>query len=244
VADAAAFNAAHSQLSDAIRAHLTRAQDRREALTRMREDAAEARAAVTGLLAEARSAGASLEGAAEAERLLAALADAVNAADVPRALSAAAQAKDAARGLESEFDGWLDQLDRTQLIFEAVTRALPRAGFQILADTYAVRGSDVTIKAARSDGSVVQLAVVPDDANGAEIIYHADGTDFVVEQTVDGEVARCDLTEEILERFHTELEADDVLTGELRWADKPVTRPDARKAETYWKPASQSQEKR
>jgi hypothetical protein len=242
VADSDAFDAAHAELSSAVRTHLSQAQQRREALARMRAEAGQAQSALRELVDEARSADASLAGDAGAEEILAALAAAVDDEDVPRALSLAAQARQAAIRLEREFDGWLDQLDRAQLVFEAVTRALPRAGFTILADSYAVSGVNVTVRAERSDGSVVQLAVVPDEANGVEIAYHADGTDFVVEQTAHGEVARCDLTEEILERFHVELAAEDVVTGELRWEGKPATRPDAREAKKYWKPTSQSRQ--
>jgi hypothetical protein len=227
---------------EADRAALLR--DAEEALARMRAEASQAQSALRELVDEARSAGASLTGDAAAEEVLAALAAAVDDEDVPRALSLAAQARQAVIRLEREFDGWLDQLDRVQLVFEAVARALPRAGFTILADSYAVSGASVTVTAERSDGSVVQLAVVPDEANGVEIAYHADGTDFVVEQTAHGEVARCDLTEEILERFHVELAAEDVVTGELRWEGKPATRPDAREAKKYWKPASQSRQTR
>ena len=238
VSDSAVFAAAHAALASAVRTHLSQAQARREALARMRAEAAPACSDLRELVAEARSAGASLASVTGAEEILTALASAVEAEEVPRALSLAAQARQAATGLEREFDGWLDQLDRARLVFEAVTRALPRAGFTIQADSYAVVGTSVTIKAERSDGSVVELAVVPGEANGAEIVYHADATDFVVEQTADGEVARCDLTQEILERFHTELATEDVVTGELHWEGKPTTRPDEEKAQRYWQSGS------
>lgn len=242
VGDASRFDAACAELGDAMRSHLARAQGRREALAQMRRECAAARAVLSQVLDEARAADAELPAAAGAERLMADLAATAAAEDVPGALSLAARARDMASALEGDFDRWLDQLDRAQLVFEAVTRALPRAGFTVLADSYAVQGASVSISAERSDGSVVQMAFVPDESDRVDIVYHADATDFVIEQTVDGEVARCELTEEILERFHAELEAEDVVTGELRWTGKPATRPDAREARTHWKPTSQSRQ--
>jgi hypothetical protein len=161
---------------------------------------------------------------------------------VPRAMALAADASRAAATLESAFDCWLDQLDRAQLVSEAVARALPRAGFTIVPGSYQAQNTSVTIQARRADGSVVQMAFVPDEGSNVEIVYHADGTDFVLEQTVDGEVARCDLTEEILEAFHDELAKEDVVAGELQWEGKPTTRPDAREARRHWKPATQSKQ--
>jgi hypothetical protein len=242
LSSAEGFPAAQAALAAAIGDHLSRVQARRAALAQMREEAGIARSAVTAVLSEARSADVELDGAADAERLLTRLAAAVDAQDVPLASSLSAELRRAGQDLERSFDSWLDQLDRAQLVFDAVTRALPRAGFTIMADTYAAEGTGARVRAQRSDGSSVLLSVVPREGDRVEIVYHADGTDFVVEQTADGEIARCDLTEEILERFHTELAAEDVEAGELRWQDKPATRPDAKEARVYWQQSSQARE--
>jgi hypothetical protein len=242
VSSAEGFPAAQAALAAAIGDHLSRVQARRAALAQMREEAGIARSAVTAVLSEARSADVELDGTADAERLLTRLAAAVDAQDVALASSLAAELRRAGQDLERSFDGWLDQLDRAQLVFDAVTRALPRAGFTIMADTYAAEGTGARVRAKRSDGSSVLLSVVPGPGDRVEIVYHADGTDFVLEQTADGEIARCDLTEEILERFHTELAAEDVEAGELRWQDKPTTRPPAKEAKAYWQQTSQARE--
>lgn len=233
LADANGFANVQAQLTAAIREHLGRVQARRAALARMHEEADAARSAVAELLAEAAAAQVDLASAAAAEQLLAALASAVAASDVAGAGAHSARLRQAGQELESEFDRALDQLDRAQLVFDAVARALPRAGFTVLADSYAAQGANVSIRAERADGSAVQLAVVPGQGNDVEIVYHADGTDFTVQQTADGEIARCDLTQEILERFHAELAAEDVAAGELRWSGKPTTRPDAREARSF-----------
>jgi len=240
VGDAGAFDSAYAELAGAARAHLAQAQARREDLARMQAEGDAARAAVREVLGEAAASGAGLDGAANAERILADLEAAVAAQDVPRALALAADARRAAASLESAFDLWLDQLDRAQLVSEAVAKALPRAGFTLVPRSYQAQETTVTIQAQRADGSVVQMAFVPDEGRNVEIVYHADGSDFVLEQTVDGQVARCDLTEEIIERFHAELAKENVVAGELHWEGKPVTRPDANEARQHWKPATQS----
>jgi hypothetical protein len=240
VGDASAFASAYASLTGTVRAHLAQAQARREALARMKSASDAARATLREVLDEATASGAGLNGVADAERHLADLAAAVAAQDVPLALVLAGDATRAGADLERAFDLWLDQLDRAQLVSEAVARALPRAGFTIVPDSYQSQETSVTIQAKRADGSVVQMAFVPDEGRNVEIIYHADGNDFVLDQTVDGEVARCDLTEEILERFHYELAKEDVVTGELHWEGKPATRPDARTARQRPKPAAQS----
>ena len=66
--------------------------------------------------------------------------------------------------LERDFDGWLDQLDRAQLVFDAVAKALPKAGLQILPATYRAQGTGASVQAERADGSSIQLTVIPDTA--------------------------------------------------------------------------------
>jgi hypothetical protein len=208
----------------------------------MRQDVDTHRSSLMAVLDEARAAGASLNGAAQAEQLLARLASAAAAGEVAQALDLCAKVQQASRHLERDFDRWLDQLDRAQLVFDAVAKALPKAGLQILPGTYLAQGTGASIRAKRADGSSVHLTVVPDTADGVQIVYHADGADFVVEQAADGEVATCDRTEQMLERFHAALAAENVKTGELHWRGKPTTRPDAVQARKFRKRAARTRE--
>jgi hypothetical protein len=227
------FAKTYDQLSAAARNHLARVQSRREEVVRMRQDADAYRSALVTVLKEAQAAGASLDGATEAEQLLARLAAVASAGDVAQARDLCAKAQQATRELERNFDRWLDELDRAQLVFDAVARALPKAGLHILADSYRTQGTAVSVRTERADGSSVQLTVLPDTTDGVQIVYRADGTDFVVQQAADGELATCDLTEEMLERFHAALAAENVKTGELHWRGKPTTRPDAAQARRF-----------
>lgn len=233
LADGQGFAETYDQLSAAVRDHLARVQARRAELARMRQDADAARSAVRAILDDARAAAASLNGAADAEQLLARLDAAVAADDVRRARDLCAKAQQARSELEHDFDRWLDQLDRAQLVFDAVAKALPKVGLQILPATYQAKGTGASVQAERADGSSIQLTVIPDTSNGVQIVYHGDGADFVVDQTADGEVATCDRTEQLLERFHAALAAENVKTGELHWRGKPATRPDAVQARKF-----------
>ena len=162
LADGLGFAETYDQLSVAARGHLARVQERRAELARMRQDADADRSAVRAILDEARAVGASLNGAADAEQLLASLAAAAAAGDVRQARDLCAKAQQARGELERDFDRWLDQLDRAQLVFDAVAKALPKAGLQILPATYRAQGTGASVQAERADGSSIQLTVIPD----------------------------------------------------------------------------------
>src|SRR5262249_55092996 len=228
------FTEVQARLAAAIRDHLARAHARRAELAQLREEAAAAKAAVTAVLDEARASEVALDGAAEAADLIARLGAAADVGDLAQARSLCEQAWQAGDDLERDFDRWLDQLDRTRLVFDAVTRALPKTGLRLLADTFSEHGTGVSIRAERADGSTIDLAILPADADGVQIEYHADGADFIVAETDEGATAQCPDTEQMLERFHAELAALNVATGELRWEGKPVTRPDH--VEAKWLP--------
>lgn len=242
LANGLGFAETYDQLSAAARDHLARVQARRAELARMRQDADADRSAVRAILDEARAAGASLNGAADAEQLTMCLAAAVAAGEVRQARDLCAKAQQMRGELERDFDRWLDQLDRAQLVFDAVAKALPKVGLQILPATYRPEGTSASVQAERADGSSIQLTVIPDTADGVQIVYHGDGADFVVEQTADGEVATCDRTEQLLERFHAALAAENVKTGELQWRGKPTTRPDQVQARKFRERAVRTRE--
>jgi len=128
--------------------------------------------------------------------------------------------------LETSLEEWLDRVYRTRLIVEAAAIALPRAGFQVLPETFTSAGSDVSLQVTRADGSVMGVSVESIE-DGVRLVYDGRAADFTVEQTADGAAAVCDRTEELLERFHSELGVQDIETGQLWWKGKPE-RPDHR----------------
>ncbi len=228
VGDVTAFQAVHRELTAAIAAHLDRARARRLELAAMRRESQELTTVLGGLIAEADEVGAELVGLADCRALLSALAAEVAAEDTTAARRSAERGRALHQALVAAFDTWQDESDRTELIMDALANALPKVGLSIVPGSYRQLGSGSTLVAQQSDGSTVQIAVVPDEDGQSQIVYHASGRDFVLEQTADGEVARCDLTAEILEKLHDRLREDDVETGDLFWEGKP--RPDQFKA--------------
>lgn len=216
---------------------------RARALAQMREQAEAVRAAVTEVLVEAREGDIALAGAAAAQDLLGHLAAATAAGDVQRARSLCAQAEQAREAMEGDFDRQLDQLDRVRLVYQAVTQALGGAGLRLLPQTYQAAGTGVSVQAERGDGGLIEIAVVPDGTDDVQLEYHADGADFVLGQTADGQAAECPDTEELIERFHGELQALDVATGELRWDGKPGTRPMRMEAKSLPQPGARYRER-
>jgi hypothetical protein len=115
------------------------------------------------------------------------------------------------------------------IVVEAASAALPAAGLQVV-DGSLVEGDDrVSFLARRSDGSPVELTVHAGDGRGSRLEYRVEGADTVVEHTDEGTVSHCDLTEDLLERFHVELGVQGVETDGLHWAGQPLDpRPPAR----------------
>ncbi|NJP43280.1 hypothetical protein [Actinacidiphila epipremni] len=223
------FPAAHRRLAAAVESHLARARERREELARARRAAAQAEQALTALLTEAEESAAELAGRAAAAELLRDLAAASRAADVPAMDRLTALAASTTAALATAFDGWLDELACTGIILDAISRALPQAGLRLEAGSVQQVGTGSMLTAVRAGGERVVLAVVPDGAGGAQLVYEAEGNDFTTRVTADGTVAACDLTAEVLEQFQQALEPEGVAAGELDWKGKPE-RPPAREA--------------
>jgi len=215
---------------------------RAQALAQVRKQAEAVQAAVLEVLTEAQEGDITLSGAAAARDLLGRLASASAVGDLPQASALYAQAEQARTALEDDFDRQLDQLDRVRLVYQAVTRALGGAGLRLLPQTQQAAGISVSVQAERGDGGLIEIAVVPDGPDHVQLEYHADGTDFVVSQTADGRSAECPDTEELIERFHGELKALDVDTGELRWEGKPETRPVLKEAKLLPRSGARYQE--
>jgi hypothetical protein len=142
------------------------------------------------------------------------------------AASGAAALTRAVEKLETFLEEWLDKIYQTRLIVDAAARALPRAGFQILPETFSSAGSDASFQVARADGTVMGVSVECING-GVRLVYNGRAADFTVEHTADGPARVCDRTEELLERLHSELGVEDVEAGQLWWEGKPE-RPDHR----------------
>ena len=244
LADPAGFAAAHARLAAAVQAHLDRVRARRAELARMREEAAAAASELRAVLDEAADAELDLAGAGGASELLARLEAAAGAGDVPLARSLTGQARHAGEDLVADFDRKLDQLERARLVLEAVAKALPKAGLRLVGGSDRFDGTTTSFRVLRADGAPLDVAVVPDDADGVQIEYRADGADFVVTQTADGEAAECPSTEDLIGRFHDELTAWGVSAGELLWEGKPGYRPDRRQERAFYEQHVRSQEHR
>jgi hypothetical protein len=226
VHDARRFRSVHAGLTERARQHLENVATRRNALAAVGEQATKALEAFDAVLAEAAEIGIELPGQDRAEatkeRLLADLSAGLT---TPAAHGAAALTR-AVDELESSLEEWLDKIYRTRLIVEAAAIALPRAGFQVLPETFTSTGSDASFQVARADGSVMGVSVECIDG-GVRLVYDGRAADFAVEQTAEGPAAVCDRTEELLERFHSELGVQDIEAGQLWWEGKPE-RPDRR----------------
>jgi len=226
VHDARRFRSVHAELTEQARQHLENVETRRSTLTAVEEQAAEALEAFEAVLAEAGEIGVELPGQDRAEATkMRLLADLAAGLAEPAARGAATLTR-AVEELETSLEEWLDRVYRTRLIVEAAAIALPRAGFQVLPETFTSAGSDVSLQVARADGSVMGVSVESIE-DGVRLVYDGRAADFTVEQTADGAAAVCDRTEELLERFHSELGVQDIETGQLWWEGKPE-RPDHR----------------
>jgi hypothetical protein len=183
------------------------------------------------VLEEAAAAGLSLDGQADAERLRDRLTAEVAAGLVAQARHDTTALTDAVKRLESEVEVLLDNLYAAELIVDAAVEALPTVGFQVDTDSLVQTGAHVAFDVVRTDGAVLQMRIEP-APGGARLTYEGAASDYVVERGPDGVVARCDVTEDLLERFHDELTAQGVEAGELYWEGKP-SRPHRRDARLH-----------
>lgn len=238
----ARFPAARLRAAEAAEEHLRRARERREELARARRQAEQAHQELTALLSEAEQAGAELEGLDTAGTLLGALTGAVGSGNLLEMTRLTGLARDRLAAFGTAFDTWLDELACAEIILDAVRRALPAAGLRLEPDSVKSVGTSSMLTARRASGDRIVMAVVPDGPGGAQLVYEAEGHDFVTRLSADGtEDSRCDLTAEVLEQFHEALAPQGVRAGDLDWAGKPE-RPPAREAKQL--PTSRSREQR
>jgi hypothetical protein len=217
IGDDGRFPATHRRLGDAISGHLDRVRDREALLTQLGEESAEVGARLRAALEDAERNGVDVAGRTALQENLAALATESDGAHISRWQGRLDTLRRAADEVAAQIDVRLDQLDRMAIVIEAASAALPAAGLEVV-DGSLVEGDDsVSFLARRSDGSPIELTVHAGDGRGSRLEYRAENADVVV----DAAGSRCDLTEELLERFHTELGVQGVETDGLHWAGKP-----------------------
>ncbi|MEU8086548.1 hypothetical protein AB0B57_23415 [Micromonospora sp. NPDC049101] len=219
--DPRGFADLHQRLGEAVGAHLETVRDRQAHLLRLATETDELAAQLVDVLADAAAAGVQVaeESALRAE--LTGLRHEASSGNVDRWERRVAGLRDRVEAVTEATDERLDQLDRMALIVEAASAALPAAGLRVVPDSLAERADSVVFVAERADGSPVEMTVYAGDTDGNRLEYRTDGSDIVVENTVDGVISRCDLTEELLERFHTELADQGVAADGLHWEGKP-----------------------
>jgi hypothetical protein len=221
----------HSDLVAALGRHLTAVEDGRRAAEEAEVEAERAVGALEAVLAEAADAEVTLAGAERADRVREQLAADLAADRSAAAVRSAAALNAVTTELESEVEVLLDQMYATRLVVAAAVEALPAVGFSVLGDTVVQQGAAVAFQIERAGGAVLDLEVEPVD-DGARLTYDGRAADYVVEPGPEGPVARCDLTEELLEQLHDELALHGVEAGELQWEGKP-TRPLRRRGQAY-----------
>ena len=237
------FPAARVTAAEATERHLRRAQERREELARARRQAEQAHQELTALVAEVEQTGAELDDLEAADPLLRRLTAAAAHGDVPEITRLTRQAGNLLATLTTNFDAWLDELACAQIVLDAVRRALPAAGLRLEPDSLRSDGTSSMLTARRASGDRIVMAVVPDGGGGAQLVYEAEGHDFVTRLSATGEEQSCDLTAEVLERFQEALEPEGVRAGELAWDGKgKPERPPAIEAKRL--PGDRSRERR
>ncbi|MGC5052852.1 hypothetical protein ACLQ2S_15525 [Micromonospora sp. DT48] len=230
--DPRGFADLHRRLGEAVGAHVETVRDRQASLMRLATESDELAAQLSTVLADAAAAGVTVDGAAELRAAVAGLRRTATG-NTDYWERQVAGLRERIKQVAVATDARLDQLDRMALIVEAASAALPAAGLRVVPDSLTERADAVVFLAERADGSAVELTVHAGDGSGNRLEYRTDGSDTVVERTVDGQSSRCDLTEELLERFHTELAGQGVEADGLHWEGKPaIPRPPARQALT------------
>lgn len=222
------FQRAQAALADQVNLHLTAVERGRATFEKVELAAEKASASLDALVAEAEAAGVELAGQAEAQRLRERLAADLAADLVVPAQNGLAALDDIVERMEAEVETLLDDMYATELVIQAAADALPAVGFQVVRDSMVQSGASIAFQVQRTDGALVQVRIDPED-EGARLSYEGTASDYVLERGPDGIVARCDLTEQLLEQFHAELAEHGIEAGELQWEGKP-TRPKLRGA--------------
>ena len=225
IGDPGRFPAACDRLSEAVTRHLDRARDRQALLLRLATESDDVAAQLTVVLDDAQAARIAIPDVDQVTAALVELRAEADGQHCGRWEQRIATLRRTVLEVTAHVDARLDQLERMTIVVEAATAALPVAGLRVVADSLEERDGCVTFRAERSDGTPISLTVYAGDGRGTRLEYRTDGADTVVETSADGEIRRCDLTEQLLERFHTELDRQGVHPDGLHWAGKPEGPP-------------------
>ncbi|WP_327270187.1 hypothetical protein OG233_27630 [Streptomyces sp. NBC_01218] len=183
---------------------------------------------VAGAVGEAAAEARALDGAELAERMEAAL----NAVTTPLAAGAVAEALTAVAALEDLLAGTevlLDEMhvaDRRRMdLAQALQDAMIGEGFAFTGGEQ--RAGGLLLSFERPSGATYRTTITTEDGGAPVLVYQVDGEPDVTFPP-DPESARCDRTEDLLERVHeTIVEGRGFVPGELTWQGKP-RRPDGR----------------
>lgn len=219
--DARRFAETHQRLGVAVGAHLETVRDRQGQLLRLATETDELAGRLAAVLTDAEAAGVAVAEAAELRAEVADLRGELDAGNLSRWEHRVDGLRRRVEAVTADVDARLDQLERMAVIVEAASAALPAAGLRVVPGSLAERDSTVVFVAQRADGSAIELTVYAGDGRGNRLEYRSDGVDTIVETSPDGETFRCDLTEELLERFHTQLGRQGVAAEGLHWEGKP-----------------------
>jgi hypothetical protein len=222
VGDEWRFPEAHARLGLAVEEHLGRVRERQATIARLAAESDETAARLRAALSDADREGVEVDGRAGLETALGALDTERDGAHVSRWEHRIDELRRAADAVAAGVEARLDQLDRIAIVVEAASAALPAAGLQVVPGSLVESGETVSFRALRTDGNAIELTVHAGDGRGTRLEYRAEDADIVVEQTGDGEISRCHLTEDLLERFHAELGAQGVEADGLHWEGKPA----------------------
>lgn len=219
--DARRFQRAHDTLLDRLDEHVAAVREAQVLAERAELEVGQAGAALDAVVEEAGAAGIDLVGWPDAVRLRERIEADLASDRAESALHGAERLAAAVTELEAQVEVVLDQLQAAELIMAAAVQALPAVGFRVVEDSVTQTGGNVAFEVARADGAVIELQIEPADG-GARLSYAGTASDYVIEHGPDGAVARCDITEDLLERFHDELDQEGIETDDLQWEGKPL----------------------
>jgi hypothetical protein len=221
IGDAGRFPSAHRALSAAVTTHVDLVDRRQEDTRRLAAETDAATAALGAALADADGAGLEVPERADLTTAVTQVEAERDGRNVARWQHRVDGLRRTTEELTARVDAHLDRLDRMAIIVEAATAALPKAGLRVVPNSLDHRADAVSLRAERADGRAIELTVHAGDGRGSRLEYRAEGAETVVETTPDGEVRRCDLTEQLLENFHEQLGRQGVRASGLYWHGKP-----------------------
>lgn len=229
VGDERRFARAEAALTNRLDQHVAEVESGRETRERAEVTAAEAVAALDDLLAEADDAAVAVPGREELEALRQRVRSDLDTGHHEAAISDSVRITERLGELEEAVEEGIAAARSAEMIFEAATEALPEVGFRLVPSSVVGSGAGIAFTVERTDGSVLDMSI-EQGADGTRLRYEGAGRDYVLRREEEGQVARCDVTADLLDTLHEGLEAHGVEVGELTWDRMPRRRPTRRRA--------------